>query len=398
MTKGMLAVGIVRVSTTEQEISPEAQRAEIEAWCHANGYTLVAVHADIGVSGGVPLEDRPGLMAAIADIRTYKASVLIATKRDRLARDVLLAAMVERLVQREGAVVRTVQGAGNGDGPEDQLLRTMLDAFSQYERALIRSRVRSALRHKRNQGESIGPAPYGWQRVPSGRMRRDGSPIMVLEPYETEREALRLAYWLHHVEGWKADATGRMLVRKGYRPRSGADSWNPKTIREFLAAASELCHEQAGSCQEGTDGTHRHERRGPRSNQSGRQGHARAKEGAARGRKQGHRAAANRRRTRHGDETVAGGASDSQVALVSCKGRWLDLFLRKDGSIRLAESKTQREWYRSEAAEGEVMLASHCGVKPSGPLRWDWEDWSNSPTLPRVNQLLILAALGLADD
>lgn len=239
------AVGIIRCSTEKQEVSPEAQLAEIQQWCDRNGYTLVAHHADLGVSGGAPLDDRPGLMAALADLRTHKASVLIATKRDRIARDVVLAAMIERLVQREGATLRTVQGVGDGSSPEDQLMRTILDAFSQYERALIRARVRTALNHKASRGEAIGRAPWGFQSVPGPRVKRSGEPVNILVPNEQERAAMRLAYWLHHVEGWGADATGRLLVRKGFRPRSGADRWNPKSIREFLAAASELCHGQA---------------------------------------------------------------------------------------------------------------------------------------------------------
>lgn len=239
------AVGIIRCSTEKQEVSPEAQLAEIQQWCDRNGYTLVSYHADLGVSGGAPLDDRPGLMAALADLRTYKASVLIATKRDRIARDVVLAAMIERLVQREGATLRTVQGVGDGSSPEDQLMRTILDAFSQYERALIRARVRTALGHKASQGEAIGHAPYGYQSVAGSRLKRSGEPVKILIPHEEEQAAMRLAYWLRYAEGWSADAVGRLLVRRGYRPRSGADRWNPKSIRKFLAAASGLCHGQA---------------------------------------------------------------------------------------------------------------------------------------------------------
>src|SRR5688572_7073613 len=54
--------------------------------------------------------------------------VLLATKRDRLARDTMYAAMIERLVARKHATVHTCDGAGNGDSPEDFILRDMLDA------------------------------------------------------------------------------------------------------------------------------------------------------------------------------------------------------------------------------------------------------------------------------
>lgn len=38
----------------------------------------------------------------------------------------------------------TADGAGNGEGPEAALMRTLLDTFAAYERALIRARTRAA--------------------------------------------------------------------------------------------------------------------------------------------------------------------------------------------------------------------------------------------------------------
>ena len=47
-----VVVAYVRVSTDEQKIGPEAQRAAIEAWARAAGVQVVAWHEDLGVSGG----------------------------------------------------------------------------------------------------------------------------------------------------------------------------------------------------------------------------------------------------------------------------------------------------------------------------------------------------------
>jgi DNA invertase Pin-like site-specific DNA recombinase len=102
-------IGYLRVSTDEQTLGPEAQRAALERWrwCEAHQATLVAVYSDQDVSGGAALDKRPALLAAIAALKEHGAGVLLVAKRDRLARDTMLAAMVERLAGREGATVLT---------------------------------------------------------------------------------------------------------------------------------------------------------------------------------------------------------------------------------------------------------------------------------------------------
>ncbi len=90
------AVGYIRVSTTEQTtngISLQAQRAQIEQWARDHHAQLVRVFADESVSGGAPIDKRPGLLAALEAVR--EDSVLVVAKRDRLARDAFLAAWLE---------------------------------------------------------------------------------------------------------------------------------------------------------------------------------------------------------------------------------------------------------------------------------------------------------------
>src|SRR5438067_4053500 len=124
-------VGYLRVSTEEQSLGPAAQREALERWCKANGAELLQVHEDLGLSGGLPLDKRPGLLAALDSLRPLCAGVLLVAKRDRLARDVWVAAGAERLAQKAGARVLTADGTGNGDGPESELMRSIVDAFAQ---------------------------------------------------------------------------------------------------------------------------------------------------------------------------------------------------------------------------------------------------------------------------
>ncbi|MBU6427866.1 MAG: recombinase family protein [Cyanobacteria bacterium REEB65] len=161
-------VGYLRCSTEEQNLGPGAQRLALERWCEAHGATLVATYEDLGVSGGAPLERRPGLAEAIAQLGPTGAGVLLVLRRDRLARDVVNAALIERLVEREGARVVTTDGTGNGDSPEASLMRTIVDAFSAYERALVRSRTKAALEVKKARGERVGGIPFGFRMAEDG--------------------------------------------------------------------------------------------------------------------------------------------------------------------------------------------------------------------------------------
>ena len=162
-------VGYLRVSTDAQDLGPVAQRRSLEAWCAARGATLIAVFEDKGISGGAELDRRPGLIEALSAIKAQGAGVLLVAKRDRLARDVVVATLIERAARRNGAEVVSADGVGNGDGPADEFMRTVIDGAAQYERALIRARTKAALAVKRSRGEKTGgAAPFGFQIAEDG--------------------------------------------------------------------------------------------------------------------------------------------------------------------------------------------------------------------------------------
>lgn len=179
-----MAIAYLRASTDEQQLGLDTQRAAIEVWAAAHGVRVAAYEVDPGVSGGTPLEKRPGLQRAIAALRPSEAGFLLVAKRDRLARDVVIAAMVERAVVREGSRLFSVDGIGNGDGPADMLMRTMLDGVAQFEKAIIRKRITDALALKKSRGEYTGGIPYGTQLASDG---------VHLEPNPEELETVRRA-------------------------------------------------------------------------------------------------------------------------------------------------------------------------------------------------------------
>ena len=184
-----------------------AQRAAIDRWAHREGVTIVAWHED-RVPGATEIAARPALVAALLELRAAGAGVLVAARRDRLARDVFVAAMLERAVAAAGARVMTVEGA-NGDGPAEVFQRTIQDAGAEFERALIRARTKAALAAKAAKGERTGTIPWGW--------RTDGG---ALEVDERERAITAAVLELRRA-GMPLRAIVATLAARGVTGRSG---------------------------------------------------------------------------------------------------------------------------------------------------------------------------------
>lgn len=224
------AVAYLRVSTEEQHVGPEAQRDAIEVWARREGIEITSWHADFGVSGGAPLDRRPAFLEAIDALTTEQAGVLVVMKRDRLARDVMLAGMAERLCERQGARILSADGVSAENTPEGGLMRGIVDLFAQYERALIRARTSAALAAKKARGQRTGSVPLGY------RVAEDG---VSLEVDEREREAVELAKQLRH-DGHSFGAIARALEQRGHTPRSGGRwyAMQAKRMCEFEAPAA----------------------------------------------------------------------------------------------------------------------------------------------------------------
>lgn len=218
----LVVVGYVRVSTDEQNLGPEAQRAALARWCEARGARLAAVCVDHGVSGAAALDRRPGLLAALDALAEHGAGTLLVAKRDRLARDVMTAAMVEAAAARVGGKVQSAAGEGEGDDPAALLMRRMVDAFAEYERALIRGRTKAALAVKRTRGERVGALPIG-----SG-LADDGHTLVV---DAGEARAVELIRELR-ATGLSFVGIARELNERGIAARGGR--WHPTTVDRVL--------------------------------------------------------------------------------------------------------------------------------------------------------------------
>ena len=209
----MAAIILTRCSTDEQSDSRNglnAQQDACEAWAKAHGEVIAATYSDEGISGAASLEKRLGLMSAINALSA--SDILLVAKRDRLGRDPLILAMIESSVTRVGA--RIVSAAGEGtenDEPSQVLMRRLVDAFSEYERLLIKTRTKAALAAKKARGQRVGSVPYGHSLGPNGK-------DLVINP--AEQEVIREARALR-AAGTTLAAIALILAAKGLKARNG---------------------------------------------------------------------------------------------------------------------------------------------------------------------------------
>jgi site-specific DNA recombinase len=241
----MQAVAYVRVSTDEQAESRaglEAQLHAVRQHCEKNGWQLVGTFTDAGVSGAAALDKRPGLLDAVNAVT--RGGVLLVAKRDRLARDVVACAVVERMVAKRGGRVVSVAGEGtDNDDATSVLMRRIVDAFSEHERLVIAARTRAALQAKKRRGERAGRIPFGYQLADNGARSRAGNPVAlaavpaqlaVVERIRRERAAGR---------SMRAIADG--LTVDGVPTATGAARWAYSSVQRVLQRFNDVAEATA---------------------------------------------------------------------------------------------------------------------------------------------------------
>lgn len=214
-------IAYVRVSTSKQDLGPEAQRADIVRWAAANGVTIVAWYEDKGISGAAPIIQRPGLTAALRAVRDQRCGVLVAAKRDRFARDVVVVAALEREVAGLGARLTTTDGTSDGN----LLTRRMHDVLGEHEREVIGDRTRKALGVLRALGRRLGGhCPYGYRWVEDGIV--NGKMKWRVVEDEAEQAVIAKAKELHRF-GWSQRTISEELAKLGMLTRAGTPFGQP---------------------------------------------------------------------------------------------------------------------------------------------------------------------------
>src|SRR5450759_1925822 len=142
------------------------QRAAIARYAKVNGVEVVDEFTDAGVSGTKELEHRDGLSDLMASIRSNGTRLVLVERADRLARDLMVSEVLLGEFRKLGVQVIAADSGTDltvgDDDPTRVLIRQVLGAVAQFEKAALVAKLRAArIRRRRTAGRCEGPKPYG---------------------------------------------------------------------------------------------------------------------------------------------------------------------------------------------------------------------------------------------
>ena len=209
--------------------SLETQEQQCREYCEAKGHEVIATFGDAGKSGADM--ERVGLWTAIEALD--KGAVLVALNMQRVARSVMLEEVILRAIRYKKATIEVVHGGIIGSEPEDVMLRQILAAFSEFERAVISKRTKYAMRlHVRNGRKMSSKPPYGWDLNPDYTVadKAAGLPHMLVRNEDEWDTIEQVGIW--RAEGLSFAAICAALTDAGTPTKFGG-VWFPMQVRRM---------------------------------------------------------------------------------------------------------------------------------------------------------------------
>ncbi len=142
----METIGYARVSTTEQNLTPQLEQLQ------AAGCKKVFQEKISGVK-----RDRPELAALLDYVR--EGDVVVICKMDRMARSTSHLLEIVELFNKKGVVFKVLNINFDTSDPTGKLMLTMLAAIGQFEREMMLERQREGIQIAKAAGKYKGRKP-----------------------------------------------------------------------------------------------------------------------------------------------------------------------------------------------------------------------------------------------
>jgi len=145
-----------RVSTDKQ--STENQLRELREAAARMGWQVVGEFVDHGISGAKSRKDRPRLDSMLKGVARKEFDLVAAWSVDRLGRSLIDLVELLQELHSMGVDLYLHQQGINTTTPAGKALFGMMGVFAEFERGMIRERVKSGLARARKNGTKSGLA------------------------------------------------------------------------------------------------------------------------------------------------------------------------------------------------------------------------------------------------
>jgi DNA invertase Pin-like site-specific DNA recombinase len=138
--------------------SEKRQKAAVEAYARSAGYAIIESYYDAAVSGADPVDARRGFAAMLSHIAGNGVRVVIVETANRFARDLIVQETGWRFLQGLGVTLIAADSpdAFLDDTPTAVLIRQVLGAVSQFEKAALVAKLKAARERKKAETGKCG--------------------------------------------------------------------------------------------------------------------------------------------------------------------------------------------------------------------------------------------------
>ena len=148
-----LAAIYARVSTHNGQ-NPEMQLGEVRAYCGRRQWEIAGEYVDTGISGSK--EHRPALDRLLSDCRKRRVDAVVVYRYDRFARSVRQLVNALEEFRSLGIDFVSLHEGVDTSTPNGRLVFGIFASIAEFERELIRDRVRSGLAAAKARGKQLG--------------------------------------------------------------------------------------------------------------------------------------------------------------------------------------------------------------------------------------------------
>ncbi len=141
----------------------DRQQLACEKYAQENDCQIAEVFREEGVSGTKETADRPALASLLVALEENGVKTVLIEKLDRLARDLMVQETIIADMQKRGfTLISCYEPDLCSDDPSRKLMRQIMGAIAEYDRAMIVQKLRAARQRKKAKtGKGEGRHAFG---------------------------------------------------------------------------------------------------------------------------------------------------------------------------------------------------------------------------------------------